>query len=46
MHHDYGVALAQAGRFDEAAAQFRETLRLQPDNASAKANLARLKPPS
>jgi Flp pilus assembly protein TadD len=45
MHHDYGVALASAGRFEEAAAQFRETLRLQPDNASARSNLARLRRP-
>jgi cytochrome c-type biogenesis protein CcmH/NrfG len=29
------VVLAKTGRFKEAAAQFRETLRLRPDNAAA-----------
>jgi Flp pilus assembly protein TadD len=34
-----GVALGRAGRFDEAAAQFREALRLNPESRTARDNL-------
>jgi protein O-mannosyl-transferase len=36
---DAGVALAQTGRFDEAAAQFREALRLDPGAAQVRGHL-------
>jgi Flp pilus assembly protein TadD len=39
--HQQGLALAQAGRYEEAAAWFRYALQLQPDNALAHENLAR-----
>jgi predicted Zn-dependent protease len=32
---NYGVALAKIGRLDEAAEQFRETLRLDPAHPMA-----------
>jgi len=38
-HADAGVALAQAGRFDEAAEEFREALRLDPAAALVRGNL-------
>ncbi len=41
IHNDLGVALARQGRQTEAVAKFREALRLKPDFAPAKANLAR-----
>ena len=39
----YGTALAMSRRYDEAEAQFNEALRLDPQNASAKENLQRVK---
>jgi tetratricopeptide (TPR) repeat protein len=41
-HGSYASALANLGEFAQAAAQWREALRLQPDNAAAKKNLERL----
>jgi cytochrome c-type biogenesis protein CcmH/NrfG len=35
------VALQQSGRVAEAIDQYQEALRLNPDNAAAKSNLAR-----
>lgn len=40
--YNLGTTLAAAGRSDEAAARYRETLALVPQHASAKANLDRL----
>jgi tetratricopeptide (TPR) repeat protein len=40
-HNDLAVALASAGRFAEAAAEFAEVVRLRPDFPNAQANLAR-----
>ena len=37
-----GIALAQAGRMDEARSQFETALRLQPQSAAANANLGSL----
>ncbi len=34
-HHNLGLALANAGRLDEAAAEFRRTIALQPNHAFA-----------
>jgi tetratricopeptide (TPR) repeat protein len=39
-HTARGVALAGRGRFPEAIAEFREAVRLIPDNAIARSNLA------
>ena len=39
----YGAMLAMTRRYDEAEAQFKEALRLDPTNTAAKSNLARLK---
>lgn len=44
-HNDYGVTLARLGRLDEAAAEFREALRLRPDHPDARANLEKIKKP-
>jgi Flp pilus assembly protein TadD len=41
IHNDLGVALLGLGRRDEAAAEFREAVRIRPDLAEAKANLAK-----
>ena len=38
---NYGVALAREQRYAEAAQQFQEVLRRQPDHAAAKSALAR-----
>ena len=38
-HTNLGVLLAEAGRLDEAVAQFEATLRLEPANAAAHLNL-------
>jgi len=45
VHNDYGVTLARLGRTDEAAAEFREALRLRPDHPDARANLEKIKRP-
>jgi tetratricopeptide (TPR) repeat protein len=41
-HNSLGVNLAKHGRFNEAAAHFREALRLRPDDAFARSNLTRV----
>lgn len=41
--YNLGNALARAGRFDEAIQAYEQALKLQPDNADAKANLELLK---
>ena len=38
-HNNLGVMLMQAGHNDEAAQQFREVLRIRPDDAVAAASL-------
>ena len=38
-HNNLGVALQKAGRFDEAASQLREAIRLEPRHARAHSNL-------
>jgi tetratricopeptide (TPR) repeat protein len=40
MHNRQGIALARQGRFDEAAARFRDAIRTQPKAPSAHNNLA------
>jgi Flp pilus assembly protein TadD len=42
-HSDFGGALAEAGQFENARAHLRRALELDPENAAAKENLARLK---
>jgi Flp pilus assembly protein TadD len=39
-HNNLGVALASQDRLNEAIAHFREALRLEPNYAQARANLA------
>lgn len=39
LRYHYGIALGEASRFDEAAEQYREAIRLNPDFASAHWNL-------
>jgi tetratricopeptide (TPR) repeat protein len=39
----YGAMLANTGHYDEAEKQFSEALRLEPNNATARSNLERLK---
>ena len=39
-HNNYGVTLLLQGRADEAAAQFRTALKLDPRNVDALVNLA------
>jgi Flp pilus assembly protein TadD len=41
LHNDFGVTLVRLGRVDEAIAQFKEALRLDPAFDAAAANLAR-----
>jgi Flp pilus assembly protein TadD len=41
IHNDLGIALARLGRRDDAIAHFREAVRLKPDLATARANLAK-----
>lgn len=41
-HHNLGVALAQAGRLDEAREQFQRTLLLQPNHAFAHFELGKM----
>jgi Flp pilus assembly protein TadD len=41
-HYDLGVVLEKAGRLDDAAAQYRETLRIDPRHARARTNLGGL----
>ncbi len=38
-HNDFGVALARAGRFDEAIFHFKEAVRLDPSYTAAQQNL-------
>jgi Flp pilus assembly protein TadD len=38
--NNYGVILAESGRIEEAKAQWRKVLRLEPDNEVAKQNLS------
>jgi tetratricopeptide (TPR) repeat protein len=38
-HYNLGVALSQAGRFEEAIGHYEQTLRLTPDDAAAHNNL-------
>ena len=40
IHYDFGHALRLHGKLDEAAAAFREALRLKPDTAGARDALA------
>ena len=40
-HYNLGVALGQKGQLTEAIVQFQEAIRLKPDYADAKDNLAR-----
>ena len=42
LAYDLGAALANAGRLEEARAEFEEALRLRPDFPDARANLARV----
>jgi Flp pilus assembly protein TadD len=42
-HVTYGAMLAMTKHYDEAEKQFNEALRLEPNNASARTNLERLK---
>ena len=42
VRNSYGVSLAQRGRLTEAAAEFREALRLDPSSKDARNNLARV----
>ena len=42
VRNSYGVSLAQRGRLREAAAEFREALRLDPSLQDARNNLARV----
>jgi predicted AlkP superfamily phosphohydrolase/phosphomutase/Flp pilus assembly protein TadD len=42
-HVTYGAMLAMTKHYDEAEKQFNEALRLEPNNASARNNLERLK---
>ena len=39
-HNNLGVALANEGRVDEAIREFSEALRIQPNFADARNNLA------
>ena len=41
VHNDYGTMLAKIGRLKEGADHFAEAVRLKPDYAKAKENLAR-----
>jgi Tfp pilus assembly protein PilF len=41
IHNNFGIVLAMLGRLDQATAQFSEAVRLRPDFAAAKVNLAR-----
>ena len=41
VHNDFGTVLAQLGRVEEGAKHFAEAVRLRPDYALAKKNLAR-----
>jgi len=39
VHNNYGIALSQAGRFDEGILQFRRSLQIDPQHANAHYNL-------
>lgn len=41
VHNDFGIVLAMLGRLNQATAHFAEAVRLRPDFAAARANLAR-----
>ena len=41
VHNDLGIVLAMLGRLDQAIPQFEAAVRLRPDFAAARANLAR-----
>jgi tetratricopeptide (TPR) repeat protein len=43
VHNDLGIVLARLGRLDAAARHFEAAVRLAPDFAAARANLARVK---
>jgi Tfp pilus assembly protein PilF len=45
VRNNYGIALALGGRPAEAAAEFREALRLNPNLADARTNLQVLERP-
>jgi Flp pilus assembly protein TadD len=40
-HYHLGLEWLQRGRIDEAIGQFQEVIRLEPDDAGARNNLAR-----
>jgi predicted O-linked N-acetylglucosamine transferase (SPINDLY family) len=42
VHNDQGVALANQGRYDEAAAEFERALQIEPANAKAHSNLGNI----
>ncbi len=41
IHYNLGLALSQAGRYDEAVPHYRDALRLKPDHAKAHNNLGK-----
>jgi protein O-mannosyl-transferase len=43
-HNNYGIALAQAGRLDEAVTHWQEALRVDPGDVNARRNLEMLRP--
>jgi tetratricopeptide (TPR) repeat protein len=41
MHNNYGNALSDAGRYEEAVAQYREAIRIKPEYFEARVNLGK-----